>query len=144
MVLMSTEPGDIFERRFYNRLHDLSRATEEAVRFIEKRGVDARAGYVANLAIEEMATNILKYGYDDTALHEILLRLEIHPAALLLVIEDDGHEFNPVAAPEAAVNLAAEHRTPGGLGIHLVRELAASMSYERTCGRNRITINIQP
>ena len=47
MVLMSTEPGDIFERRFYNRLHDLSRATEEAVRFIEKRGVDARAFVVS-------------------------------------------------------------------------------------------------
>ena len=39
MVLMSTEPGDIFERRCYNRLHDLSRATEEAVRFIENGAV---------------------------------------------------------------------------------------------------------
>jgi serine/threonine-protein kinase RsbW len=140
---MSTEPGNVFERRFYNRLDDLSRVTEEAVRFIEERGVGDRAVYVANLAIEEMATNILKYGYDDTAVHEILLRLEIHPAELRLALEDDGHEFNPLKAPEPDVNQPAEQRVPGGLGIHLIRKLAEQMNYERRGGRNRLTVRIR-
>jgi serine/threonine-protein kinase RsbW len=140
---MSTEPGDVFERRFYNRLDDLSRVTEDAVRFIEGRGVGDRAAYVANLAIEEMVTNILKYGYDDTALHEILLRLEIHPGALLLVLEDDGHEFNPVTAPGPDVDGPVEERAPGGLGIHLIRKLAEQMDYERCGGRNRLTVRIR-
>jgi len=121
----------------------LSCVTEEAVRFIEERGVDGRVVYVANLAIEEMGTNILKYGYDDTAVHEILLRLEIHPEALLLVLEDDGHEFNPVKAPEPDVNQLAEQRVPGGLGIHLIRKLAEQMSYERCDGRNRLSVRIR-
>jgi serine/threonine-protein kinase RsbW len=141
---MSTEPGNIFERRFHNRLDDLSRVTEEAVRFIEERGVSGRAVYVANLTIEEMGTNILKYGYDDTAVHEILLRLEIHPEALLLVLEDDGHEFNPVNAPEPDLNLPAEDRVPGGLGIHLIRKMIEQMDYERCGRRNRLTVRIRP
>jgi serine/threonine-protein kinase RsbW len=140
---MSTEPGNIFERRFHNRLDDLNRVTEEAVRFIEERGVDGRAVYVANLTIEEMGTNILKYGYDDTAVHEILLRLEIHPDALLLVLEDDGHEFNPVNAPEPDLNRSAEDRVPGGLGIHLVRKMVEQMDYIRCGGRNRLTVRIR-
>ena len=140
---MSTEPGDVFERRFYNRLDDLSRVTEDAVRFIEGRGVGDRAVYLANLAIEEMATNILKYGYDDKAVHEILLRLEIHPATIRLVLEDDGHEFNPVTAPEPDLNLPTEQRAPGGLGIHLIRHLVEKVDYERCGGRNRLTVTIR-
>jgi serine/threonine-protein kinase RsbW len=139
---MSTEPGDVFERRFYNRLDDLSRVTEDAVRFIEGRGVGGRAAYLANLAIEEMATNILKYGYDDKAVHEILLRLEIHPAMIRLVLEDDGHEFNPLSAPEPDVSGPVEQRAPGGLGIHLIRKLVEQMDYERSGGRNRLTVTI--
>ena len=140
---MSTEPGDVFERRFYNRLDDLSRVTEDAVRFIEGRGVGDRAVYLANLAIEEMATNILKYGYDDTAVHDIRLRLDIHPTELRLVLEDDGHEFNPLKAPEPNVNRPVEERDPGGLGIHLVRKLVEHMGYERCGGRNRLTVRIR-
>jgi anti-sigma regulatory factor (Ser/Thr protein kinase) len=140
---MSTEPDNIFERRFHNRLDDLSRVTEEAVRFIEERGVGDRAVYIANLTIEEMVTNILKYGYDDTVVHEILLRLEIHPEALLLVLEDDGHEFNPVKAPEPDLNRPAEDRVPGGLGIHLIRKSVEQMDYERCGERNRLTVRIR-
>ena len=40
---MSTEPSKVFERRFQNRLADLNRATEEAVRFIEEIDVDYAA-----------------------------------------------------------------------------------------------------
>ena len=140
---MSTEPGSIFERRFANRSDELNRVTEEAVRFVEGRGLDDRTVYVVNLTIEEMVTNMLKYGYDDTNLHEILLRLEVQPGVVQLVLEDDGHEFNPVAAPEPDVNQPAEDREPGGLGIHLVRKLVERMEYERTDGRNRLTVRIR-
>jgi len=140
---MSTEPTNIFERRFHNQLDDLSRVTEEAVGWMEQSGVNGRAVYMANLALEEMATNILKYGYDDTAVHEIRLRLETHPGALVLTLEDDGHEFDPLAAPEPDVHLPAEERVPGGLGIHLVRRLAEQMQYERRDRRNRLTVKIK-
>src|SRR5512137_936052 len=105
---MSSELGNIFERRFPNQLGDLNRVTEEAVQFLEESDIGGQAVYKAHLTIEEMGTNLLKYGYHDTAAHEILLRLEIRPGLLLLLLEDDGHEFNPLAAPEPDVTLPAE------------------------------------
>ena len=140
---MSTEPRKTFERRFPNVLADLERVTEEAVQFLEAVGVPSEAVYLANLALEEMATNILKYGYDDQAAHEILLRLEVQPQRVRLILEDDGHPFNPLEAPEPDIHLPAEQRVPGGLGIHLVRRMAEHMSYERTAGRNRLTLKIR-
>ena len=58
------------------------------------------------------------------------------------MLEDDGHEFNPLAAPEPDVHLPAEQRVPGGLGIHLIRSLAERLHYERRDGRNRLTVKI--
>jgi serine/threonine-protein kinase RsbW len=140
---MRAEPRKIFERRFQNSLADLGRATEETLRFLEANGIRGEAVYATNLAIEEMGTNTLKFGYDDTTIHEIILRVEILPKRLLLVLEDDGHEFNPLDAPTPDVNLPAEQRRPGGLGIYLVRKFAEEMRYERCEGRNRLTIAIR-
>ena len=83
------------------------------------------AVYVVNLAIEEIVTNILKYGYDDTAIHEILLRIEIHPGAVRLVLEDDGHEFNPLKVPEPDVNL------PPNTAIPAVSASISSVSWSK-------------
>ena len=131
------------EWRFLSRLDELNRVSLEAGRCLEAAGVSGRAAYVANLVIEELATNILKYGYDDAAIHEILLRVEVQPGALWLVLEDDGHPFNPLESPEPEVHLPAEERLPGGLGIHLVRKLADRVEYERAEGRNRVTVEIK-
>jgi serine/threonine-protein kinase RsbW len=139
---MSPAPGNVFERRFPNRLEDLGRVTEEAMRFIGERGVEGQAAYLANLAIEEMVTNILKYGYDDAGGHEILLRLEVCSGALHLVLEDDGHEFNPLNAPAPDLDCPVEERAIGGLGIHLIRQMAERLDYERRDGRNRLSITI--
>ena len=131
------------EWRFLSRLDELNRVGVEAGRHLEAAGVGGRAAYVANLVIEELATNILKYGYDDSAVHEILLRVEVQPGALRLVLEDDGHPFNPLESPEPEVHLPPEERLPGGLGIHLVRKLADRVEYERAEGRNRVTVEIE-
>ena len=140
---MNSEPGRHFERSFPNQLAELSRVAEEAGRFLRERGVGAQAVYTANLAIEELATNVLKYGYDDAAAHELLLRLELQSGALLLVLEDDGHEFNPLLAPEPDLTQPANQRAPGGLGLYLVRKLAGQMTYERRGLRNRLTVRIR-
>ncbi len=115
---------------------------EEAVRFLEERGVSTTGINHAHLAIEEMATNILKYGYNDSASHEILLRVVIETATVLVVLEDDGHEFNPLATPPPNLDLPLEERQAGGLGIHLVRQLASQLQYQRRGAVNRLTIRM--
>lgn len=140
---MNTEPAKTFETRFQNHLPDLISAMEAAVRFLNENGVKSEAVHTANLAIEELTTNTLKYGYDDNAAHEILLRVEILPDRLLLLFEDDGHEFNPLLMAEPDVNQPLEDRTIGGLGIHLVCRFAQEINYERRDGHNRLAVAIR-
>ncbi|MFZ2639824.1 MAG: ATP-binding protein [Verrucomicrobiia bacterium] len=140
---MNTEPARIFETRFQNRLPELIGAMERAGQFFQENGVAGEATYAANLAIEEMSTNIIKYGYDDAAVHEILLRAEILPGHLVLLLEDDGHEFDPLKASEPNIDLPLEEREIGGLGIHLVRRFVEQMRYERRDSHNRLTIEIR-
>lgn len=130
------------ERRFPSRLDDLAAVALEIRRFLEARAVGTHAVYVANLALEELATNTLKYGYADHAVHELLVRVAVDSDRLRLVLEDDGRPFNPLEVPEPDVSASLENRLPGGLGIHLVRKLADRVNYERRDGRNCVTVDI--
>lgn len=135
------KPG--IERRFTSCSKDLSRVMAETNGFLEEMGVDAHATYVANLVIEELGTNILKYGYDDSRTHEIRLQLDLQPGKLSLLMEDDGHRFNPLEAPGPNLRLPIEQRAPGGLGLHLVRRMVDRIEYRRRNGWNQVRVEIR-
>ena len=92
------------------------------------------------IALDEVVTNIVKYAYTDDARHDITIHCQIRDGRLETTIEDDGVAFNPLraAAPDLATPL--EHREVGGLGVHFVKKLMNSVSYERVGGRNRLTL----
>lgn len=115
-------------------------ATEEAERWLEAHEVSPRTIYLALLAIEELVTNCIHYGYDDTAEHTIRLEFGLADGALTMEVTDDGHEFDPVNAPEPDFSLELEDRPVGGLGIHMLRKLADEMTYERVDGKNRVRL----
>jgi sigma-B regulation protein RsbU (phosphoserine phosphatase) len=59
---------------------------------------------------------------------------------LKFTIVDSGSPFDPTAQEEADTSLSVEDRPIGGLGIHLVRQLMDSINYERTEGKNILTL----
>ena len=126
-----------------NELLEISRLCAECEEFLERRGVAPAAIYAANLVLEEMITNIVKYGYDDMARHKIQTALRVDGGMVTIVLEDDGHAFDPLAAPPPDVRQPLENRPIGGLGIHLARKMAESMEYRRAQDRNILTINIR-
>jgi sigma-B regulation protein RsbU (phosphoserine phosphatase) len=48
--------------------------------------------------------------------------------------------FDPTEKEKADTTLSAEDRPIGGMGILLVRELMDSINYERTDGKNVLTL----
>ena len=90
----------------------------------------------ADLALEEHLTNVINYAYEDSKLHEILVRLELKPDAFQIVVEDDGKAFNPVEQPEPDTSLPLIDRPIGGLGILLIRRSMDELSYRRDGNRN--------
>ena len=123
-----------------NAFDEIPTANEAASRWLADRNVPPAADYLANLAIEELVTNCIKYGYDDSAEHIIDIELELSAGEMILTIVDDGHPFNPLELPAPNTSAPVEDLPIGGLGIHLLRKMSDRMDYARTDGRNRLTL----
>jgi serine/threonine-protein kinase RsbW len=126
--------------RVRNDFSELSLLADATKDFLETNEAGPDVIFAANLAIEELVTNIIKYGYDDEAAHEIVVHLEKNADAVHIRICDDGHEFNPFDQPEPDTSLPAEEREIGGLGIHFVRNMLDSCAYRREDSRNVVTV----
>ena len=110
--------------------------------FLNQKSCGPQALYHAQLAAEEIGTNITKYGYDDQREHHITLRVERLADCFRLQILDDGRPFDVRQVPEPDPEQGLEERQPGGWGISLVRRMARRMDYERRDGVNVLTVEI--
>ncbi len=101
--------------------------------------------YAIDLAAEEMATNIIKYGYDDDKSHEISITLQFdsEQRKIILLLEDDGHEFDPLQAEQVDFSSDISKRKIGGMGIHLTKSLVDFISYNRQNDRNILRIEME-
>ena len=139
---MSTATANRLKLCFKNQLPELIQAMQQVEEFLSTLELSPQAVYSSNLAIEEMATNIIKYGYDDQNEHLIELHVMIQSDEIVITLVDDGHEFNPLNAPVPDVTMDVTQRSPGGLGIHLIRTLTRQLCYERINGRNILKVHI--
>lgn len=87
------------------------------------------------LAAEELSVNIINYAYGEVS-GDIEMTLEKSGNSILLCFSDTGQPFNPLEAEDPDISMSLDERTPGGLGIYLVKKLAQSLSYRREHGRN--------
>lgn len=93
-----------------------------------------------NLALEEILTNIISYGHQDTEEHDISLRLIFEGTTLMAEVEDDGTPFNPLDVQSPDVTLPIEDRPIGGLGIHLTKKIMDGIDYEQRDGKNLLRL----
>jgi len=115
----------------------------DANTFLESLPLSPEALYKANLILEEMLTNTIKYSFDDASEHEIRVRIALHDAELMIEFVDDGHEFDPLSVPPPREDESIEDRDVGGLGIHIVRRIAEWMEYHRDRGKNVLKVGIK-
>lgn len=118
-------------------------ANEAAEAWLATQDISPDATYFAALTIEELVTNCIKYGYDDSMEHMIDIELSVENRTLTITVVDDGHAFDPTTVPRPDISGAIEDRPIGGLGIHMLRELADHMTYERRGNTNRVTLTKQ-
>src|SRR5215472_15030611 len=123
-----------------NRREDIAPAIQAAQAWLADRQAPPNIAYFADLAIEEILTNCIQYGYDGNLEHMILITMAIADKVLTMQIVDDGRAFDPVAVPPPDLSINLADRREGGLGIYLLRKLSDAMTYERDNGTNRITL----
>lgn len=128
------------EIKLTNQLSEIERVNQTLTEFGKRHGLAPEIVHDFSLALEEIFTNIVSYGYADDREHEIRVRLSAQPGEVSAEVEDDGQPFNPLEAPEPDMAKPLEERTIGGLGIHLVRRLMDGLEYTRHGERNFFTI----
>ena len=121
-----------------NNLAEIESLTESIVSYCQQNGIDEAACYEVRLALEEAISNTIKYGYDDQQPHTIYVRAGFENRELLLEIEDDANEFNPLEAPAPDFSLPVEQKPIGRLGIFLMRSIMDSVEYRRVGAKNRL------
>lgn len=109
---------------------------------LEGQGVSGRALYAADLAFEELGTNILTYALAGRPAAAFDLRVTVEPDRVLLVFEDDGPAFDPSAAPSPERPESLAEARIGGLGLEMVRRVAERLDYARHADRNHLTVEI--
>jgi anti-sigma regulatory factor (Ser/Thr protein kinase) len=110
-------------------------------------GLDKHTTYQLQLAVDELATNSITYGYQNNGLSgDIAISANTDDHALTVVIEDSAPPFDPLQHDmdqvEEHFEKPLDDRPIGGLGIFFVRKAVNDFRYERRDGRNRNILTV--
>lgn len=127
-----------------NQLSALSRLLDITGDFLDANKVPFPVQYKIKLILDEVFSNIVSYGYQpqdppDT----VVIETSITEGKFTALINDGGLPFNPLEYDPVDTGLPTEERPIGGLGIHLVRNLASELTYERKENRNVFCFSIE-
>ena len=107
--------------------------------WVETLGVPAELNMPINLALEEAVSNVMLYAYPGQS-GQVLVEADITDQAIRFTISDSGIPFDPTQKGEVDITQGFEEREIGGLGIHLVRQIMDEIHYERSDGKNVLTL----
>ena len=118
---------------------DLAAVEPEIRAFLSVEGVDGRAAYVSHLVIEEVVRNLIVHTPPYASDELVTVVITVAADAVTVVIEDQRPSFDPFDAPALDTSAPLDDRRPGGMGLHLVRNLTDGLSYEGGGDGNRLT-----
>ncbi len=132
------------ERAFGRSFDSLEEIFEFTSGYFARAGVDPRLLPSVDFAVEELFTNMVKYGAVADPGTKVRIGIEPVKGGVQVTLTDSGVEpFDVTRAPDADVNLPIEQRRPGGLGIHLIRRLVDSWDYEYSRERRESRIRFR-
>jgi anti-sigma regulatory factor (Ser/Thr protein kinase) len=137
------EPDGSFALRVERSMAGLARLGSWVDGIAAALHLDSRTEFALRLCVEESATNVVMHGApNDADAGFVGLRVAAETEALRLVVEDRCGAFDPLAVPAPERPTSLEDARVGGWGIHLIRQYARQIDYERRDGTNRLTLSI--
>ena len=108
-------------------------------------GLPKKKAYKLRLAVDELATNIIDYGYAELPENaEITIKSEVEQGSLKVVMIDRGKPYDPRDRQfdQSVLDLPAAELPIGGLGIFLALESVDEFNYETLESENISTLMI--
>jgi sigma-B regulation protein RsbU (phosphoserine phosphatase) len=105
-------------------------------------GLSAEVSHDVQLMLEELVCNAVDYGALPDQPLDIRVQLALAPGQATLEFRDQGLAYNPLDQPPPDLDADIADRPVGGLGVHLIRELADSVHYlrEEPCNVLRVVL----
>ena len=119
-----------------NDIREMSRIIDAITQIADSVDCPPVVVHDVTLAMEEIFSNIVFYGFGDDLDHNITLHLVIEGDSLILTLQDEGIPFNPLNVHIGRRDRPLEERDKGGMGITLAKNLMDQMEYRRDRGKN--------
>jgi anti-sigma regulatory factor (Ser/Thr protein kinase) len=132
-------PGEL--RLFQARMDCVPLATAFVEAFCDLQGIDRGDALRLTLIVEELLTNTVQHGHGGDSEAAVHIELAADGMFLTLRYEDHAPPFDPLqhlAGARPEWDAAAADRRVGGLGLHLMAQMAHSLDYRFVGGRNRL------
>ena len=95
---------------------------------ISFHNLDEALAFTLRFAVEEIFTNMVKY--NPLGPDEILIALNVNAANLIVqLVDSEATPFDITKKEDVDFGLRLEERKPGGLGIHLVKNMVDKVDY---------------
>ena len=114
-------------RKFFDDYSKENKLTEKTVHDIQ-------------MALDELLTNIVNYGYEDTDEHQIDVHFGVNDGAVKVEIVDDSKPYNILEKDNPDISLSIEDKPIGGLGIFLIKKLMSNVDYYTEEGKNHLVM----
>ena len=127
---------DCFEATVFTK-EDVENASIAVSEFCKARGEGDRMSYYVALCVEEMANNIVDYGFTkDKKEHSIDIRYMKKNGEHILRIRDDCEHFDPLAYLE----LYSSEDRAAHIGIRMVMGMVKDARYINSLGLNNLSL----
>ena len=141
-LLLMSEIQGINDEKLFNQVitkqEDVVDVSKKASDFCNGHGFERKTGMYIALAIEEMANNIISYGFSDGKSHSIDIRIIANDEDAMLRIRDNCRNFDPVKYLE----LHQSDDPVAHIGIKMVMNLVKDAKYETSLGLNNLLITL--
>lgn len=125
------------QRMFKRSFDSLTGILEFTDEFFGAEPANPETRYAVDLAIDELFSNMVKYNSRSPA--EIGISFSRNETAVSVTLTDyESEPFDITRARPVDINLSAEERAIGGLGIHLVHKMVDSLLFSHTAGVSTI------
>lgn len=123
-----------------NDLSELNQLAQKLEAFGQQESLTAEIVQQLNLALDELVTNTINYGYAEEGTGTIEVKIERNGSSIEVTLADTGRPFNPFSADEPDTDADIDDRPIGGLGVFLVRSIIDDCRYAHEAGRNVVRL----
>lgn len=112
--------------------------SEKAQNFCEAQGIGRKTAMYAGIVIEEMARNIIQYGFSEGKQYAVEMRVVIDGEDVVVQIKDDCSPFDP----KKRLQLHDLADPTAHIGIKLVASMAKGFDYANVLSLNNLIVRL--